>query len=73
MKKIARRAGLVDWERFVPHSLRMTACSLEVSSGQNTRDAAARSGHRSMKSFQKYVPIPDESPESKIPEFELPE
>jgi len=57
LKRVARRAGLENWERLTPHKLRHSYASALVEAGRSLAEVRELLGHSSIATTQVYVHI----------------
>ena len=57
VKRVARRAGLKDWQRITPHKLRHSYASALVEAGRGIDEVKELLGHSSISTTQVYVHV----------------
>jgi len=54
VRRLARAAGIEQWEALSPHSLRHTAITLALDAGASLRDVQDFAGHRDPRTTRRY-------------------
>lgn len=54
VRRTARRAGIADWSRLSPHSLRHTSITLALDAGAPLRDVQDFAGHQDARTTRRY-------------------